>query len=74
MPTLWAFDNIENNHTLYRGEEYMKKFCTSLKEDALNVINFVKKKMLPLTKKELKLHQDVTMLHLWKKDSEKTGI
>ena len=52
----------------------MKKFCTSLKENALNVINFVKKKMVPLTKKELKLHQDVTMLHLWKKDSEKPGI
>ena len=30
------------------------------------VINFEKKKMLPLTKKELKLHQDGTVLHLWK--------
>ena len=45
----------------------MKKFCTSLREHATNVVNFEKKNMLPLTEKELKLHQDVTMLHLWKK-------
>ena len=44
----------------------MKKFCTSLREHATNVINFEKKNMLPLTEKELELHQDVTMLHLWK--------
>ena len=36
----------------------MKKFCISLTEHAADVINFEKKKMLPLTKKELKLHQE----------------
>ena len=35
----------------------MKKFCTSVKEHATNVINFEKKKMLPLTKQELKSYQ-----------------
>ena len=30
----------------------MKKFCSSLREHATNVINFEKKQMLPLTKKE----------------------
>ena len=29
--TIWAFDNIENKHTLYR-EDCMKKFCISLGE------------------------------------------
>ena len=51
MSTIWAFDNIENKHTLHRGEDCMKKFCTSLREHATNVINFEKKKILPLTKK-----------------------
>ena len=37
----------------------MKKFCTFLREQGTIVINFEKKKMLPLTKKKLKLHQDV---------------
>ena len=39
----------------------MKKFCISLREHATDVINFEKKKMLPLTEKELKLHQDSTV-------------
>ena len=65
--TIWAFDSIENKHSLYRGEDCMKKFCSSsLKEHAAtHVINFVKKKMLLLTKKkELKSHhqQDVSFV------------
>ena len=35
----------------------MKKFCSSLREYATNVINFEMKKMFSLTKKELKLRQ-----------------
>ena len=50
-----AFDNTENEHTLYCGKDCMKKFCTSLREHATNVINFEKKKMLSLTKEELKV-------------------
>ena len=67
MPTVWAFDNIENKHTLYRGKDCMKKFCTSLKKHATNVIKFEKNKMLPLTKNELKLHQDATECYICRK-------
>ena len=34
MSTIWAFDHIESKHNLYRGKDYMKNFCTSLKEHA----------------------------------------
>ena len=34
----------------------MKKFCESLREHTKNIIDFEKKKMLPLTKEELKSH------------------
>ena len=51
MSTIWTFDNIENKHSLYCGEDRKKKFCISLREHATNVIKFEKKKMLPLTKK-----------------------
>ena len=51
MSTIWAFDDIENRHSLYRGEDFMKKFCSSLREHVTNVINSERKKMLPLTKK-----------------------
>ena len=60
MSTIWAFDNIENEHSLQCGKDYMKKFCSFLREHATNTINFEKKKMLPLTKRGLTLHQDET--------------
>ena len=42
----------------------MKKFCTSLREHAKNRINFEKKKMSQLTKKELQSHQHATECHI----------
>ena len=53
---IWVFHNLEYKHSLYRGEDFMKKFCSSLREHASNVINFETKKMLLLTKKEVKSH------------------
>ena len=71
MSIIWTFDNKGNKHTLYRGEDCMKNICTPLREHATNVINFEKKKMLPLTKRvKLKLKCG-SMLHLWKKIPQK---
>ena len=67
MSTIWAFDNIDNKHSLYHGEDCMKKFCISLKEFSVDVINFGKKKMLPLTLKELKSNQDSTLCYIYRK-------
>ena len=66
MSTILAFDHIENKHTLYRGEDCMKKFCTSLKEHATNVINFLNK-ILPLTKEELTSYQDIKVCYIYGK-------
>ena len=52
--TICVFGIIKNKHNLYRGENCMKKFCIYLREDAADIINFEKRKMLPLTEKELK--------------------
>ena len=57
MSTIWTFDHIKSKHTLYNKH-------TSLREHATNVINFGRKKMLPLTKKELNIHQDVTECYI----------
>ena len=63
MSTIWAFDHIENKHTLHCGKECMKKFCTSLREHAKNIIDF-QKKMLLLTKEEMKSHQDAKVCYI----------
>ena len=49
--TIWSFESVENQHSLYLREDYMKTFCSSLREQATNLISFEKKKILPLTKK-----------------------
>ena len=61
MSTIWAFYHIENKHTLHRGKDCMKKFCESLREHAKNIIDFEK---IPLTKEELKSHQDAKVCHI----------
>ena len=61
MSKIWAFDHIKSKHTFYCGKDCMKKFCEFLKEHAKNIIDFEKKKMLPLTKEELRSHQDAKL-------------
>ena len=63
MSTIWAFDHIEKNHTLYFEKDCMKTFCESLREHTKNRIDFEKKKILPLTKEELKSHQDAKVCY-----------
>ena len=41
--------SIENKHHVYRGKDCMKKFCDSLREHAIEIMRFKKKKMKLLT-------------------------
>ena len=66
MSTKWPFDTIENTHSVYRGKDFTKKFCISLREHVADVINFEKKKMLSLTEKELKSHPYLTICYICK--------
>ena len=42
MSTMWTFDGIENEHGVCIGEDYIKKFCESLREHT-TIIEFEKK-------------------------------
>ena len=44
MSTISSFRSIENKHDVYRGKDCMKKFCEFLREHAIKIINFKKKK------------------------------
>ena len=52
ISTIWAFDSKENKYNVYRGEDCMKKFCESLRKHAMKIIDFEKKKMIPLTNEQ----------------------
>ena len=68
---MWAFDSIKNKYSLNHRKSCMKHFCVSLRKHAADIINFDKKKMLPLTGKELKLHQDATQCYICRKNFTK---
>ena len=50
MSTISSSKSIENKHDVYRGNDCFKKFCGSLRERAMKIINFKKKKMKLLIK------------------------
>ena len=45
----------------------MKKFCESLREHALNIINFEKKKIIPLTNEQLELNEKIKIYYICNK-------
>ena len=47
-----SFDESKNKLKYYRGDDCMKIFCKDLKTHANKIINYKKKKMMPLTTKE----------------------
>ena len=51
-----SFDKTNIKLDYYRGEDCMKKFCPGQREHAAKIINYEKKKIIPLTKKEEKNH------------------
>ena len=52
VSTISSFKSIENKHDVYRGKDCTKAFCESLKEHAMEIINFKKKKIKLLTKEQ----------------------
>ena len=74
MSTIWAFDHIKSKHTLYRRKDCTKKCCEFLREHAKNIIDFEKKKMLPLTKEELKSHQGGKVFISVEKESPNSSL
>ena len=68
MSQIWAFDHIENKHTLYCRKDCMKKFCEPLRGHTKNIIDFEEQKLLLLTKEELKSHQNAKVCYIcWKR-------
>ena len=44
MSTIWTYGGIKKKHEVYRGEDCMKKFSESLREQVLKITHFEKKK------------------------------
>ena len=66
MSTISSFRSIENKHDVYRGKDLMEKFCESLREHAMKIINFKKKKMKLLTKKQNESNESTKICYICK--------
>ena len=62
MWTVWTFYGMKNKQDVYRGENWMKTFCESIREHVKKTINFEKKKMVPLTSQEYKSYLKQTVM------------
>ena len=51
-------DQTRNKLNHYRGKDCMKKFCKDSREHATKIINYEKKKMIPLTTEEKIYHNE----------------
>ena len=63
-----SFNKAENKLDYYRGEDCMKMFCKDLIEHATKIINYEKKEMIPLTKKEEKKHDKQEVCYMCRKE------
>ena len=58
---------IQKTRYFYRGKYYVEKFCKDLKELRMEMINFKKKEMIPLTNKEIKSYEKQKVCHICEK-------
>ena len=63
-----SFDESKNKLNYYRGDDCMKKFCKDLREHATKIINYEKKKMIPLTTKEEIYYNKQKICYICKKE------
>ena len=70
MSTISSFRRIENKHDLYRSKDCMKKFCKFLREHAVRIINFKKKKMNLLTKEQEESNENAKICYTCKENFE----
>ena len=58
LVTCCSFDKSKNEIKYYRGKECVKMFCKGLKEQAMKIINYENKEMVPLTDKEKESYEN----------------
>ena len=66
--TSCSFDESKNKINYYRGDDCMKNFCKDLREHAMKIINYEKKKMIPLTTEEKIYHNKQKICYICKKE------
>ena len=67
-----SFDKTKNKLDYYRGKDCMKMFCKDLREHATKIINYDKKKIIPLTTGEKIHYNEQEICYICKKEFDKS--
>ena len=70
MSTISLSRSIENKQDVYSGKDCVKKFCESLREHAMKIISFKKKKMKALIKEQLESYENPKICYISKEKFE----
>ena len=70
MSTISSFKMIDNKYHVYRGIDFMKKFCETLRGHTIEIINF-RKKMKLLMKEQQESYQNAKTCYICKEKLEK---
>ena len=68
-----SFDQSKNKLDHYRGKDCMKKFSKDLREHATKIIDYEKKKMIPLTNEEKIYNNEQEICYICKKEFDRSG-
>ena len=71
MSTISSFRSIENKRDVYRSKNCMKIFCEFLREHAMKIINFKKKKLKLLKKEQQESYQNTKICYVCNKKVSK---
>ena len=66
--THFSFDESKNKVNYYRGKDCMKKFSKDLRTHATKIINYEKKKIIPLTTEGKIYYNKQKMCYIYKKE------
>ena len=58
MLTKCSFDKTKDKLDYYRGKDCIEKLCKKLNKQAMKMINYEEKEMIPLTDEENKSYED----------------
>ena len=61
-----SFDDTKNKSYFYREKDCIEMYCKDLKELRMDIINFKKKEMKPLTNKQIKSYEKQKVCHICK--------
>ena len=70
MFTISSIKSIENKHDVYSGKDCLKKFGESLREHAMKMINFKKKKLKLLPKEQQESYKKAKICYICREKFE----